>query len=177
MILKTGYIIHDLGLVPRIKGLSRDPHSGRDRWVVNPTNSNTVEERTVFHDGCYGQSAAMSYKAAIEFLYAHSERLYTGGMRRTLHERRDKKNKTGTVGVCLNITHRGNLDYYCVVATPLAEQPGMMIYAGNENTKDKYLAAALVLAKDHRDNAVHKYSKRRRVKLKDAMPWRIPGIM
>ncbi|MNZ16782.1 AP2 domain protein [compost metagenome] len=175
MILKSGYVVDGLGLVPRIKGIYRDSSERRERWVVSPTNDNNLEERAYFHDNTYG-SAHAAYKAAVQHLYHHGE-LYKQGMRRYLKEREDKKWMTGTVGVCVRVQHRGQLDYYTIVATPIAEQAGCIVYAGNEHTHKKYFDAALQICTNHRENAVHRYVKRRRVKLKDAMPWHIPGIM
>lgn len=175
LVLDSGYIVDGLGLVPRIKGIYRDQSEGRERWVVSPTNDNNLKERAYFHDNVYGD-ADEAYKAAVKYLYEHGE-LFQQGMRRMLHERRDKKWKTGTVGVCVHVQHRGNLDYYTIVATPIAEQPGCIVYGGNTNTHDNYFEAAIQLATDHRCKSVKRYVKKRRVKLKDAMPWQIPGIM
>ncbi|MNI29803.1 hypothetical protein D3C73_836280 [compost metagenome] len=175
MILKSGYVVDGLGLVPRIKGIYRDASDRRERWVVSPTNDNTLEERAYFHDNTYGGAHA-AYKAAVQHLYHHGE-LFSQGMRRMIKERQDKQWKTGTVGVCVRVQHRGTLDYYTIIAAPIAEQGGCIVYAGNEHTREKYFAAAMTLCKDHRENAVHLYMKKRRVKLKDAMPWHVAGIM
>ena len=175
MVLKSGYIVDGLGLVPRIKGIYRDNSERRERWVVSPTNDNKLTERAYFHDSTYGD-ADLAYKAAVQYLYSYGE-LFQQGMRRMLHERRDKKWRTGTVGVCVRVQHRGNLDYYTIIATAIAEEPGCIVYAGNDNTSDNYFEAAMHLATDHRVRDVKRYVKKRRVKLKDAMPWQIPGIM
>ncbi|MND13212.1 hypothetical protein D3C81_24420 [compost metagenome] len=175
MVLDSGYIVDGLGLVPRIKGIYRDQSERRERWVVSPTNDNELKERAYFHDSVYGD-ADESYKAAVKHLHEHGA-LYMQGMRRMIHERRDKQWRTGTVGVCVRVQHRGNLDYYAIVATPIAEEPGCVVYAGNDHTQDNYFEAALAMATEHRCKAVKRYVKKRRVKLKDAMPWQIPGIM
>lgn len=175
LVLKSGYIVDGLGLVPRIKGIYRDSSERRERWVVSPTNDNNLKERAYFHDNtCGGADAA--YKQAVQYLHSYGE-LFQQGMRRMLRERRDKQWKTGTVGVCVRVQHRGNLDYYTIVATPIAEQPGCIVYAGNDNTSDRLFDAAMILATSHRQKSVKRYVKKRRVKLKDAMPWHIPGIM
>jgi len=175
LVLDSGYIVDGLGLVPRIKGIYRDQSEGRERWVVSPTNDNNLTERGYFHDNVYGD-ADESYKAAVKYLYEHGE-LFKQGMRRILKERCDKQWPTGTVGVCVRRQHRGNLDYYAIIATPIAEEPGCIAYAGNENTHGHYFEAAMELVTSHRHRAVKRYVKKRRVKLKDAMPWQIPGIM
>lgn len=174
MVLQSGYVVDGLGLIPRIKGLYRDQTHRRERWLVR-LNTAKGMVRAGFYDSAFG-GAAWSYKAAVKFLYSHGE-LHRQGTRKTLKERRDKKNKTGVPGVCVRVQHVGKLDYYCIVVTPLAEQPGKWIYAGNENTAKLYMRAALVLAKDLREQSVFNYRRNRRIPLKDAMPWQIPGIM
>lgn len=175
LVLESGYIVDGLGIVPRLKGVYRDQSERRERWVVSPTNDNNLKERAYFHDSTCG-GAAEGYKMAVRYLFDHGE-LYRQGMRRMLHERRDKQWKTGTVGVCVRVQHRGNLDYYTIIATPIAEQSGCIVYGGNTNTHDHYFEAAMHLATNHRHKSVKRYVKKRRVKLKDAMPWHIPGIM
>lgn len=174
MVTKSAYIVDGLGMVPRLKGLHRDD-SGAGRWIISPNNDNRLAERMYFHDSTYGNEDK-SYIAAVKELYRYGE-LFQQGMRRQIKERKDKNWKTGQVGVCVRVQHRGHLDYYTIIATPIAEQPGCIAYAGNEETKDKYFEAAMRLCKDHRTNSVHKYVTKRRVKLRDAMPWSIPGIV
>lgn len=175
MVLEAGYIVDGLGICPRLKGIYRDQSERRERWVVSPTNDNSLKERAYFHDSVCG-GAAEGYKMAVQYLHSHGE-LFKQGMRRMLRERQDKQWKTGTVGVCVRVQHRGNLDYFTIVSTPIAEQPGCVFYGGNDNTSDQYFNEAMADATNFRHKSVGRYVKKRRVKLKDAMPWHVRGIM
>lgn len=174
IVLKSGYFIEGIGLVPRVKGLYRDHTPGRFRWVVKPNNDNGGVY-SVFYDRAHGNSSAKSYKEAMKFLYSHSE-LLSPGTRRVLHERATKKIKMGEPGIHMSISHRGNLDYYTVIVGRMAEVPAVGFYAGNDNTKDKYMKQAVELARVERGITVRKYRRKRKVKLSDAMPWKVEGL-
>ncbi|MCY1279645.1 hypothetical protein D9M68_18040 [compost metagenome] len=174
MVLSTAYFIQDIGLVPKVKGLYRDHTPGRHRWVVSHNNDTSTKSNAVFYDRVHG-NAQTSYKEAMKYLYSISE-IVLPGTRRVLHERANKAIKVGEPGICVSVKDTGMVQYYYICVGKMAEVPAVYFCGGNSRDKDDRYVEAIAAARVERARTVKKYRGKRRVKLSEAMPWKIVAL-
>lgn len=168
IVVKSGYCIPGVGLVPRMKGLHRD--ANHRRWKVRPTNDHPCE-LAHFVDGLLG-GPGKAYMKAVEYLYSHGE-LLKHNTRTVLEEYSTKKVKLGMVGVVLVDSERNGHHYYSVAVGRMADVPAKWFYIGTEDVLEERKMEVLSLAARSRADSVRLFRNKKRVPLSDAMPWAV----
>lgn len=162
LILKNYFFIDGLGLVPKIKSVSRENRA--KRWIISPTNDNG-HTHVHFSDRVYG-SAAASYKEAIKTARKISEVLkpFT---RTVVKERSDKQVPLDCPGVTLRSKRSSRRTvFFFVVSNPINYDTDYIKIGDELNVMDNW-DRALREAKGVRSYLSHKKRKKAKLEKED----------